>query len=67
MIRREFGARAAARDRTDRIDVRRARRTTSETIGGESSAGSVFGMHATAVKPPATAAAAPVAMVSLCV
>ncbi len=28
--------------------------------------GDVFGMHATAVKPPATAAAVPVATVSLC-
>ena len=44
-----------------------ARRTTSLTIAAESSAGSVFGMHATAVKPPATAAAVPVAIVSLCV
>ena len=32
----------------------------------ESLTGSVFGMHATAVNPPATAAHVPVAIVSLC-
>jgi hypothetical protein len=42
-----------------------ARRTTSDTIAAESSAGSVFGMQATEAKPPATAAAVPEAIVSL--
>ncbi len=57
---RRPGTRARARRR------RRAARPRRRSLA-ESSAGSVFGMHATAVKPPATAAAAPVAIVSLCV
>ena len=71
VVRRELVAGAVLGDRADRIDAREPGRLgpphTSATIAAESSAGSVFGMQATAVKPPATAAAVPVAIVSLCV
>ena len=60
-----------ARDRADRIDTRQvpasaAFRRISSVTPALSFTGLVLGMHATAVNPPATADAVPVATVSLC-
>ena len=57
---------AAATAKTRHGEVAFARAWTNSTNSGESSAGDVLGMQQTVVKPPATAAAPPVAMVSLC-
>ena len=48
-----------------RIDAPRSGACIQRVVSGESFTGMVLGMAATEVKPPAAAAAVPVAMVSL--
>ena len=55
---------AAPTGKTRQRPVSLPRSLTKWTSAGESIAGSVLGMQQTAVKPPATALAVPVAMVS---
>src|SRR6266850_6055272 len=54
----------AAIGKTRARPISRARRTTYSILGRSSRGGSVFGMQATAVNPPRTAARVPVSMVS---